>query len=530
MSLQVVDDLDPDTLFSGGNYGANGGFFLFATAGLFKPNAYYDRLDIGISRWSNGTGIPASDQVCQFDPLLLDNTGALFTTAPDPVENSLAVGYWDRSLNEQKIYNFSSAAAAANPFIEVNPLSLDQVLASDPFPLVGTGKTRSALTIGQAGYYEKVEGGWIFFEGWSGGNALVFNADVTHTDLVTYENVTAVVDLTTGAATIIDMPSAYGNPPLAGHQFSQPQLFGQDVTFRWPQFVQDDSSSSAAPRGEVWVFAEGTTSPADSGNFRRWIKVFDWNPLGISGTPSRVHLRERLVSAADFIKSTPASTSGVHESGSSLTAMMFYHPRSNQIIQYSSIAADLALDPGETKFIRVAPTPGVDIITNPSARERIATGKTIDFSVEALGTFSEKIGGIDMVFALTRESTVGEVLSTTPTPGETVTLANTVSPTDPGESPISVYEDGTKLTETTHYTLNRGASQITFVGPKPLAGGEVYTADYRHFGTNLTPAHGTLRNLTATTDVNGEALARVDAPDEDPVKDRWDDLDATQAP
>jgi len=528
MGMTALRQFDPRTLFTSGNYPANG-FWLQPwgnSAGSIKAGFYYDRLDVMFAIGQRAGGYR---QYIRFDPLLLSNTGSLFDDVPLPPQmgganaENMALGEWDKALNVQKLYHFKNAPVAADGVDEINPVALASTLAVDPYPLVGvhTSRVPGILTTTPGYYTVPAPGGtrWQFFESW--GFALCSRATLRHTDGVSYVGVPVLVDLATGLASLVNTPVSYGT---VTHKFAGPELFAQQVDFNNLQFVADDASIPTQPVGQVIFFAPPGDNPGDATLDRLWIKVIDWNPLGVDSTPLRVHLRTRFISAFDLLESTPAALNGIF-STQQLQGGTFYHPRQNKVLFYDGTADGLTLDPAESKFIEFSFTPAFSYLTEPFAYEEIASGKTVQFGAEARGSLGEIISGKNVSFQLRRVSTVKETLATTGTPGETVTLANAVSPTDPVVSPISVYENGILLAETTHYTLNRAASQITFVAPKPLAGA-VYQATYRHFGTPATPPHGELLSAAAQTGVEGVALTRVRYDEEASIPDRWDRLDA----
>jgi hypothetical protein len=510
-----------------GNYPSAGGW-LQAHNTQYGRMVYYDRLDMCLADWALSGAMPASESWIRFDPLWLSNTGTLFDAVAEPgtiggvVNQYIHMGHWDKAGNEQKVY---TSGSANGPFNEVLPLALNNAQVLDVWPNVGVVASRNGLVATDPFYYTNTQSSqWLFFETW--GYGIITHATVYDAGGVQKIGVMAQVDLATGNATILDTPVSYGT---AAHEFSEAPLFGQDVNFELIQFLPDDDDEPARPKGQMYLWSPMTNHPVTpSTHFRGWFKIIDWNPTAKSGTPSRTHLQERLLTATDLQKATPGATDGVHESGTGITYEWIYHPRSNLLFILSSTVNGPALAANNQKVIFFSPTPGYNMITEPSATGIIASGKTVPWSVTALGTLYEPIINVNVQYSIQNESTVGEVLATTPTPGETVTLANTVKPTDAVVSPISVYEDGVKLTETTHYTLNRGASQITFVAPKPLAGGEVYTADYRHWDDPQSSPHGVLLSEFATSDVDGVATTRVRYAEENPVKDRWDRITATK--
>jgi len=533
VGLAVTAEVDPVTLFTTGNYPSHGGMVTTnpGSAGM-AVLWYYDRLDFFSCDWSwGGAPADATNEYVRWDPLLQSNSGSLFDSCSPPTDLRIAVGEWDRPNNTQKIYSFDTAAGTG--FDEISVLSPNNVNAPDVWPSVGGLQHRGSLTSTDPGYYDlATEGGWIIFETWG----FAFNPLVRlrHTDAIQYADVPVLVDLATGAAALVvdedgnPLFTAYGTQT---HQFAEPALLGQAVNFARAQFVPDDVSTPAQPRGRIFMSASGEDSPSDGTMHRYWVKMIDWNPFDVNGTPSRTHLRTRLLSAADFLKNAGGTFGGVFDTASTTSRFMFYHPRTNRIIQYSSLVAS-TLQAAESKFLFVSATPTVATLTDPSPTEETASGKTNDFVVTALGTLGEEIGGVDVEFELRRVSTIGEVLAVTPTLGETVVVAQgVINPTDPNLSPVVVYKNGTPMVEgvgATEYQLNRALGQVDFGASEPV-GGAVYTIDYRHFSVPASPPTGaTLLNGSAVSDVTGAAVARVRHNEEDPVADRWYRIDATQ--
>jgi len=540
MGLAVTANLDPVTLFTTGNYDSNGGAGIGELGSVAWAGAifYYDRLDFFAGYWAPGTG--AGDSV-RWDPLLVDNVGALFDDVAGPLNiggsgnsDRFAVGEWDRAANTQKLYQFANSNGTNAQFNEIQPLAFNQVVTSNPFPALGQINHRGSLISTDPGYYDQAGlGGWVFFETW--GYAFAPNVRVRNTDAVQYAGVPALINLATGAAEIIaggeqGFFTAFGTQT---HFFSEPSLFGQLVDFTRCQFVPDDSSTPAQPRGALYLFSTGANSPDDAAKSRFWAMAVDWNPFDVSATPSRVHLRRRLLSAVDLTKASGGTLSGIYESGTPISKGMFYHPRTNRLFFNSSdgIVAG-QLQAGDQKFLLISPTPSVASILEPSATEEISSGKTTEFSVSVVGSLQEQIGGVDIGFTLQRVSTIGEVLAVTYTLSEVVAVANgPISPTDPNLSPVVVYKDGTPMVEgggATEYAVNRGAGTIDFGASEPVSP-SIYTIDYRHFATPTTPPTGAaLLNSSATSDISGAAIARVRHDEEDPVEDRWFRIDATQ--
>jgi len=523
MGIVANRNFDAYPFFTTGNYPSDGGFWNGNNLGYRQSALYYDRLDVFIADWTLSAPPPASESWFRFDPLLLDNTGTLFDACDEPGNYHIAKGHWNQAGGEQKLYRYSPSATipATTGFDEVAPLQLNNVLATDVWPNVSHIAPRNGLVAGDP-YYWVANGWWLIFETY--GKAYnIHAAQWYNASGVLKTDVMIEVDLITGNADVVDVPVAYGTPT---HEYTASYLLGQQVDFYWAQFEPDVDDTPARPKGRLWLFSSGTLSPVSSSYYRIWVKQIDFNPTNKEGGVRRIHLRERLLTATDLQRGVPAALDGTHESGTTAQHAWFYHPRSNQLFIVSTQAAGPSVDAGEMKWIFFTPEPAVDKITEPSAQGMIASGKTVPWSVIALGTLNEPIINTDVEFTIQNESTVDEVLNVTPTPGETVTLANTVNPTDPVISPITVKKNGVAMTETTHYTLNRGSSQITFVAPEPV-GGASYTATYRHWDDPQNDPHGTLLTSVATSDVDGAATVRVRYDEEDPVADRWDRITAT---
>ncbi len=535
MGLAAIASEDPFTLWTSGNYPSIGGRPPLQTRQDFF---YYDRLDYFWFAWSN-SGLSINEQSIRVDPLFQQNTGTLFSpmvgvpnfprTLPDSVgptnANSVAPGEWNSRTNEQKVYPYTGFAGANfGHFAEsTNPLTF-AISDQNPFPNVGSSESRNGSGIGDPGYYTSPSGNWRFFESW--GFAFCSNVRVYDSQGAAVDNVAALVDLASGNATIVDTPVRYSSSPT--NQFQSTALFGQEVNFQYCQFVQDDNQIPSQPRGAMYLFSNWTTNPDDSNQFRVWVKIVDWNPFNLRGTPSRVHLRERLLSAVDLVKGSPALLNGVHETGPSRERPMLYHPRTNRIIVPSSDNQTGVLTANQVKFVFVSPTPAVTEITEPFSTEVIASGKTVTFAVEALGSLGEQIGGVDFRATLRQTSTVGESLAVTPAAGETVSLARSVYPLEPGISPVTVVKDGVRLSEGVEYDVNRSAGTITFNAPEPTDG--IYTVSYQHLNTTV-PGGGTnasLLNVFSTSGVDGLGIFRVAFDEESRVANRWYELETVQ--
>jgi hypothetical protein len=174
-------------------------------------------------------------------------------------------------------------------------------------------------------------------------------------------------------------------------------------------------------------------------------------------------------------------------------------------------------------FFSLAAAPA--FISTPTPIGSIETNRRVPMQVQVTGTLGEQIANAPVVFSLARISSVNEILAVTPTPGETVAVAQPPIDRLALVFDFEVLEGGVPLTETTHYTVNEALGEITFVAPKPEVG-MVYTATYAHPAAPATPPHGTLVDSAVTTDIDGFAQARVLYPDDADLIGQVDQLDA----
>lgn len=509
MSIAVNQSRDLVTYLTTGNFSAGRALNITGEPTPRMGWRYYDRLDVIYTRMDapgGGAGI--------LDPLFLDNTNPIFGQFSGTF-GSMVIGQLDRIANTQRAYEFTVGGNLS--LNEVNPIVLAQTIDSDPWPNYGVYSSR-VLAPGVPGYYVLTEGTVLFFgdDGQPGsyGKALQTWCSCTHTDSVTYAEVAALVDLETGVAEILPIPVSYG---ALTHQFAEPTLFGDVVDFRNCQFVGDDDSTHAAPKGFL-VFTSLAVNAGGSNRFC-YVKLVEFNPLDAPGTPNRIHLRERLLTRYNVEE----GQFGVELDGvfAFLNEAPIYHSPSRQILHPTSASSvSLPYQADEIGVLNVPITPVLDLLTPPSPRTTVETNSIVIFSSDARGDLNEPISGARVDWTLERVSTVAEVLATTPTPGETVVVDQ--FPMDELPREVVVYEDGTPLVETTNYTVNRTTGQITFVAPKPLAGGEVYTADYYHEADPASPPHGRLLNQTGTSDENGELTARIEYEDDAAVVDQRD--------
>jgi hypothetical protein len=477
--------------------------------GSRNSTVWLDRIGL----WqTNYTPVGTREGIIRIDPLLIDNTSA----GIKKVATSLwfHMGAFTPLAGTQNIY---AVATTGNlPWQQVDYNDVTTVLDTDVWANVGSQEPRgTGPGVGVTGYYDTNSNTeWIFFEDW--GYALVLNTDV-QIDAGLQAQVSALINLSTGFATPIQMPSLYKTAPANDYQSGE--LFGESlVTFDSLQWLPDDDSTAGAPKGQIFMAAY--SGLPDTYHFGKWV---EWNPTGALGSPIRTHLRERFISRfqvdPEAVQSSfPGKLSNEIPSSAQAVNRLKINRQTGRPTLLSTLTgggvASYNGDVYHTAILELTPQAVTSEMTNPAPRQQVTTNRVVIIGSQAVGDLGENVAGQNVTWALQRLATRGEVLPTTPTPGETV--AADFSPFDRNSNfPFDVYEDGVPLTETTHYTVNEALGQITFVAPKPLGSGEVYTIDYAHPTSPQSPAFGTLLTAESITDEDGEAFTRVEWPDED---------------
>jgi hypothetical protein len=477
---------------------------------------YYDRLD---RMYGHEFRQDTADQGSgYFDPILFDATSPMSVVIGEPSWIFLASpGEWDRLANTQKIYGGS---ISTNQISEAHPLTT-VVEVADPYPNVGFTTTRNGKASSEDGYYSGSNSSFLFFE--TLGYVLCTNCLQVRYSGITYSNIPVTIDLSTGDATPVD--GMFFHHQASPNAWQGEEVFGDSFTCDRAQFVPDDDSTPAAPKG--FIFAHARVRLPVGGDAHQYCKFYDWNPTGKPaepGTLSRVH--KRLTMLSRFEIDEAAYPTGIDKNYAG--EHIIYHPPSRGLIMYIGNWSGVG-DPPTADELKV--TFGVNAtladITAPAQLRDVETAKTIPFYVYAYGTLGEPIAGVDVTFSIERVSTIGEVLDTSGGAGSDSQVDNSPIDDDP-EFPVVVYKDGVPLVDPTHYSVDRGVSpnEIDFVAPEP-DGVAVYTVDYPHRTDPATPAHGTLLTATSQTDADGEALTDVRYADDDDLVGDLDKLTAT---
>ncbi len=584
MSLKIISirDLDDgsgtfiDRLQANSPNGAGGGIDGDDSFHILLNNRgkqfYHDRTD---EYWMKMEGTGAV--WARMDPLLvaLDYGPSTLNEVfgPDvksggPAQDIYFVGENDPDLGVQRVYGIDTFGAnlvrevsLVTPFTTAVP-----DFAADNFRAAGISSRQSAGAAGVQGARPAQTGQMLFFESaepatWPSGYALGIDMkifDDADAGLLEYERCLVQIDLADeggstgppgglGRAQVVPTAAWYSSAPSPLHPTAHAgPLGGFNVLFDHLQFAPDPDSTITAPKGRLFLFNldNGTSNehrvpigtPSVGDVFHKFIKVVEWNPTAkapTTGNVNRVHLRQQLLSIMKFIEETAINGIvggfglGNPAAKGADYIFPFFHPPSGTLRCVVNTGTSSGND-GDSTEIVFSLAPAVDAITVPTQIGQAETGKTVRFRSEALGDIGEKISGVDLDWALTRRSTVGEAV-TNPGPAGTFTVANVpIDGTDAVPS-ITVFEDGTPLDLTTHYTVDVSTGEVTGVGAKFVALTAI-TVDYDHHQTGASPPLGLLRTQRSRTDSLGRAFATVEVPDDDTIAGEYDGLSSVEAP
>jgi hypothetical protein len=528
MSLLITSTTDHKSYFTSAN-GLPSGLWLDgeSSGSNGAVGFYWDRFDRIVSKCDAASGIGW----LAWDPNVLDETTAKLNYY-DPGAASdfprMMVGYHDRVNNTQSLYGHSNSGVGAITEADQTDFSDTGTWAFDSFVRYFDGRPIAA-----EGGRENGDGQMVIFEDW--GYAIQTLADVRFGGVV-YQNMMCKIDLNTADSTpITAMGSGLGPEDgfIAKHEaspndFTGSLFAGDAFELNKLQFVPDEDSTPAAPKGFFHMQSESDGSLISGNQHRVYIKHIEFNPTvkaAAPGTPNREDGRVVLFTRLILLEDTaPTTLGGIGTSPGGpvpyLNEHLIYHPLTRTL--RGAFGEEIGGSDPNFVVVLVAPTvPAVAEITPPTPFVEVTTAKTATFGATVRGDLNERIAGETVTWDLKRASTVGEIL-TNPGPAGTTTVANV--PID--DDGLEVYEDGVLLTETTHYTVNRALGQITGVGAKFVASATL-TCNYRHRTNTVAPAHGSLRTSQSDSDLTGQALARVEYPDNDELADEIDELTGT---
>lgn len=534
MALKPLESKSLSVYFSTGAFAATYYYLLCFNGGSNPPQScalvYLDRLDLMLATLQYSSPSPICG-VGRFDPLGVDNTAPLagwVSAVGSQTPDRLAVGEWDRVANTQAIYG---GISASNPeFWLVDPITYKMFDdGASHWPFYWDGYPGGIAGIGTWDQTAGAQGLFHFFETW--GYALKACARVKHTDGNNYRGL-ALIDLSTGLATLLDVPTFYTGTPAA--LFEAPPFDGNSFGLCHIQYVPDDDDLPAAPKGRVFLssfeyFGDG---PKLGATDPRYLKVIEWNPLDVDpapGTPNREHLREILMTKLIYIQKDEFETEGgvinslggyPDPGGTSVDSGLItrYHPPSRTFICYSDWTpySEAASVRGMARHSQI---PALDRIEPPTAQSEVETNKTVIFKSRGLGELGEPLAGVDVNWTLERRSTIDEVLDTSGAP-----VSNIVAHPPMDEGSCVVEYLGTPLTEGVDYSVVEATGTITWLGAHSPPNPSGYTASYRHSTVSASPPHGTLLQAISETDVEGFAETQVQYPDDDDLEEARDYL------
>ncbi len=491
---------------------------------------YLDRFNRCIGHFTSSTTSAMSGR---WDPELVDGTSAnvgMFTSpVGDAANMPFYVGDYEPATTTQRLYQ--SVGAGAVQELNMNDPTL--LLDSDVYAGILDHGGPDLISPSTNGFWLDPVGNnlnWILFPELE--IALIANCRV-FVGTTAKSNTVVQVDLTDGFGTGAGIPSQYGASP---HEFNRGPIFGEtSVTFKSIQFLPDPESTHNVPLGEIFMMSSATADPADAGRARLYVQFHDWNPLLVTGTtPNRIHLRQTLLSRFSVeMNSVPTGEPPVPIDGSpilntaaALNPNGFFSTLGSKRMQF---VANNGITLADTVAVQVSKAAIPALITPPAPKGEPNTNTLVEYQAEVNGDLAEIINNASVTWSIERMSTEAEVLATTPTPGETVVVDNfPINRAISFPAGFDVFEDGIALVEGggNDYTVVEATGSITFISPKPLSGGEVYTITYAHTEAPATPAHGTLVDANVFTDLNGFAIGRVRYPDDDTLEGHLDKLTA----
>ncbi len=491
---------------------------------------YYDRQDLFYCRiQSDERNGGASARV---DANLIDTTSAQVGEFNSPITNSpngtFFVGDFDVAAGTQMILD---TLGANQPFGELDPNNPEILLDGDRFPNIDTAGNNTGASTTDEGWCGAILSGdlnFVFFEGID--RAIVTNGRVRQNG-ANQSRVIAEVTLSTGLATSM-LPGRYA---AASGEFNRGAIFGEtDVTLRSIQFLPDDDSTHARPKGQLLFGANAL--PAGGGLADRvYVRINDYNPtdkVAASGTPNRIHLRETLLSRVEFqVNTVPVGfplvpTDACAAQTSSFNPDLAFTTRGSKRLQL--IQSDGWNVTGATTATHYSLAADPFAITTPSDKGLAQTNRTVSYQTQVVGSLGEEIANAAVTWSLTRISSVGEVLPTTGSGGETVEVENFPIDRTQLVYDFDVLKDGVPMTEgagADEYTVNEATGEITFGASEPTVG-PVYTINYAHPAAPATPSHGTLVDVLTFTNVGGAAETRVAYPDDATLVAQIDELQA----
>ena len=522
MSLKLASNRDMFAYLQSGNLNdpalSNG--IEFANLTSFRPaRVFLDRYGYFQCLWEESGSVW---KAVRFDPELIDSTSGL-------------VGYWSTTFKFYFMGDFEPITGTQQMYRHDSSV-WNEVAYSDPTSDIGTDvwamidwnqpSAASGIISTDDGYWTlhtaNNSDNAIFFPGWDSGY-MILNRGQCRVAGVTEQEVMVLVDLSTGAGTILDIPAKFTASPTA---FQAGPLFGEANTDnRYIQFVPDADSRHTAPKGRIFCSISGLEPITNE--LRFYAQFYDWNPTGASGSPERVHQRESLSSrslvdapatSTTILAPTPGrvrvgSTNPVQEEH-----FLFDTGRGRLVMFSSTTDANGNQRTGCHNIIEFFQSADLAFLRPPQPLAPPSSGRVVIFDTDTRGDLGEVIGGKVVNWSIEATSTEGETLNVVgSSPGDTIATAHTMNVDI--DYPAAVYKDDVPMTEGTGASeWIRVAGGIDFTAPEPIDGAPVYTVDYPHTADPDATAHGTLLNATSITDAEGLGQTRVRYADDDDLE------------
>jgi len=335
------------------------------------------------------------------------------------------------------------------------------------------------------------------------------------------------VDVDTGLAVgILGIPTIANNGST--NPFKENTLDFREFEWQGVQFVPDDGSTFAEPKGELHLFlaedsrfeiVDQPVDPEEGDSFtslvnRQYVAVHDFNPFNNTNGAVRIHNRRRFIGILDT-PCEPIIDGGVDlgEYGTThvrRSPSIYYHPPTRTYINVQSSFATAnnsgADEPvtGASRIIRWQRQTQVDAITQPVPLDVVREDSLLTIRMKVTNDFGEPIAGETINFRTTRSSTRDEQFDGTVQASSNYVVAQGVIDDDYS---LQVYEGagiddgGTLLEEGVDYTVSSYATgTLAPVGSWPT---DTISVRYRHRSSVVTPGYGTLYNATAVSNSFG---------------------------
>ncbi|MGB5810120.1 MAG: hypothetical protein WBG86_06290 [Polyangiales bacterium] len=534
MSLGVFENKNMTAYITGGNFastetGNQSTWINPQDVPVQGEVIWVDKFNLIQTRWVSSGSIAG---YLRMDPNLIDNTsGSIIrvNTQSSLVNRSFAVSAYIPSTGEQRMFARKGSGAdwtecdIVNPAVDIDPAPFPFVRSTTPDPTSGVTNVTD-------GYYNNSSSrsDMLFFMGWDRlgngnpiGTALMFAPDSLRWGGVSVSAPTTYIDMSTALGEPVEeMPSLHSTSPANIYQGGPFLGSTSIVAFKWAQFIPDFDSIPTAPKGRI-VLAD----TLNSGDIRTlFVKVFDFNPEGVTTFPERIHWRVTLESQIILERTTdyatyPGADSNLIPTNTVPSCFIRFNPVTGRFFiidsRQNGSVSDFNTGVYHTVMLETTAAAVVDAITPPVPNVAIETNRTVVMRQTVVGDLGELIPGETVTWDLERITTRNEqlVIAEPRSPGDSADAVENIPISDSPTYPFEVRKDDVALVETTNYTVNRTTGVVTFIAPEPVDG-SVYNIDYGHPTNPATPAIGTLLSPSGRTNEDGEVTTRISYADE----------------